>query len=189
MFEKLKNWIGKLGSKKSGPIQEKDIKRLTALHEAAHVVTTYFSGYHSLVGKICINYDTTGETFVSLSKKKINAMGKGQDTTIMKDPEVVIDAAIIFYSGFEAEKIYCKKINVKPNISFSMNDYNNVDELINNADPSVAITKEKLIEFSNKIVNRQWNTIETVAEQLLQSKNNCLEAFEVLDILDRNKPE
>ncbi|OQP53498.1 hypothetical protein [Niastella populi] len=130
MIDKISNWIkGKLNrhNEKANP---SDLRLITALHEAAHVVCAYLSKFHYLIGNVCLTSDLTGETFVTLSKSKLIVEGKAEMPGIENDCDVAIDAAIIFYAGFEAEKVYSHKSGISPDKSHSMNDYNYVDQLI-----------------------------------------------------------
>lgn len=162
-----------------------ELEKLTALHEAAHVVATYLSLYHNLIGNISLISDTTGETFVTISRRKIDQSGKISTNNIQFDPDLIIDAAIIFYAGFEAEKIYCQKYNQTPDISHSLNDYNRVRDLINNANGEMEISNVNLISLSKQIVVEYWDAILTIADQILNSQNRTLEAIDAVETLNK----
>lgn len=159
--------------------------KLTALHEAAHVVLSYLSSYHFLAGDITLTSDSTGETFVSLSKRKLLLEGKEITAVTASDPEVVEDAAIIFYAGLEAERIYCEKNRITLDESHSANDYNYVEELIGKSDPVFEGDRNSLIAFSREAVLANWEPITLIAEFLQKSHNNSISAVTAIEILDQ----
>jgi len=180
MLKTIINGIKKIIHKKT--VSETfNLEKLTALHEAAHVVCAFLSDYHSLVGQINLNSDSTGETFVSLSKSKILEKDKLPSDNSSTDPEIIFDAAIIFYAGFEAEKIYCNKTKTIADKSHSINDYNLVDTLLNQGNNSIEIDKEAARNTSQLIVKNYWEPIEEIANLLIKSKS--LESFEAIDYL------
>lgn len=160
------------------------MKELTALHEAAHVVIAYLSSYHFLQGDITLTSDTTGLTFVTLNRKKILAMDKEPIAAISSDPDVVEDAAIIFYAGLEAERIFCREHNIALDESHSANDYNHVDELVEQSTPALEVDKDSIVAFSKRAVLANWEPIKAVAELLLTSKNSTISAVEAIELLD-----
>ena len=160
------------------------MKNLAAIHEAAHVVVAYLSKYHFLVKFINLTSDTNGETFVSLSNKKLINAGKKLNDSVLKEPELIEDAAIIFYAGFEAETLYCNNNAVEIDISFSRNDYNNINSLIKNSNSPLKTSKEKLISNTRIIIEDNWFAIEKIAEAILGSNNNILYAIDAIEILD-----
>jgi hypothetical protein len=158
-------------------------ERLTALHEAAHVVTTYLSEYHFLTGEVSLQSAITGETFVALSTTKLQSKQKFSSDA-MRDPEVVKDVAVIFYAGFEAEKIYCDRYKSVPlNDYYSQNDFNAVDELIRNShDPT--INKTLLKEKSKGIIIEHWLLIWETSQQLIQSDNKSIYSYDLTGALN-----
>jgi archaellum component FlaF (FlaF/FlaG flagellin family) len=180
MLQTIMNRIKKIIAKKT--VSETfNLEKLTALHEAAHVVCAYLSDYHSLVSQINLNSDSTGETFVSLSRFKILEKGKLPSDNSITDPEIILDAAIIFYAGFEAEKIYCNKTNSKADISHSINDYNLVETLLLKGNTSINIDKEEAKNTSQLIVKNYLDAIEEIANLLLESKS--IESYTAIDYL------
>ena len=161
------------------------MEKLTAIHEAAHVVTAYLSKYHFLLGQITLSSDTNGETFVSLSSKKINKEAKEATQSILQDPEIIEDVAVIYFAGLEAEKIYCEKNSSTVDSSFSMNDHNFVDNLIANANTPLTKTKDNLITITQELVRNNWATIDTISEAILKATNKSLDAVDAIEILDR----
>lgn len=160
------------------------MEKLTTIHEAAHVVTAYLSKYHFLAAQITLSSETNGETFVSLNGKKLSKEAKTFSPLIMQDVEVIDDCAIIYYSGFEAEKIYSAQMNLPINISFSMNDYNYVDDLILNANSAMNMSKEDLISKTHQVVLENWDAIEIISNAILEMPNKSLDASDAVDILD-----
>jgi hypothetical protein len=157
---------------------------LTSLHEAAHVVLSYLSSYHFLTGDIRLTSDSTGETFVTLSRRKLLLEGKEISVDTASDPEVIEDAAIIFYAGLEAERIYCEQNNISLDESHSANDYNYVDQLIDNSNPPFETNRNSLIAFSHQAVLANWEPITQIAEFLQHSHNNSVDAITAIEILD-----
>lgn len=160
------------------------MKELTSLHEAAHVVLAYLSSYHFLTGDIRLTSDSTGETFVTLSKRKLLEQGKEISAHTASDPEIIEDAAIIFYAGLEAERIYCEQNNITLDESHSANDYNYVQQLIENSNPRFEGDRNSLIAFSREAVLANWEPINQLADFLQLSTNNSLSAFTAVEILD-----
>jgi len=180
-------WFLKLFRSEQKSIRSKatafEQRTITALHEAAHAVCTHHSSFHSLVQDITISSDTTGETFVGLSRQKASNKGKLASPKIVIDPDVVVDAAIIFFAGYEAEKVYCERNNIRTDFSHSINDYNQVDLLIRRATPTVTTSKEELISWSNQVVTQNWQTIELVANRLSTSSTGSLDAVSAIDLI------
>lgn len=158
---------------------------LTSLHEAAHAVLSYLSSYHFLTADIKLTSNSTGVTYVTLSRKKILAEGKEYTANIVFDPDVIEDAAIIFYAGLEAEKIYCEEISIEVDESHSLNDYNYVDELIENSSKDFEVDKDSLIAFSRIAVLANWEPIKIISNLLMQSENNTIDAVTVIEMLDQ----
>lgn len=180
-------WFSKLFRRKQKShlrmANSKEQRIITALHEAAHAVCAHHSSYHSLVKEITIISDTTGESFVALSSRKASAAGKSLTPNIVTDPMVVVDAAITFFAGYEAEKIYCEQNNIQPDSSHSTNDYDYVDLMISNASPAVATAKEEIISQSNTVVRHYWQTIELIAAHLLRSRTGSLDAVSAIKLI------
>lgn len=158
--------------------------KLTAIHEGAHVVTAYLSKYHFITGQISLFSDTEGETFVTLSRKKIRNSNKQISEELFKDIEIVKDAAIVFYSGFESEKIYNDENGIEVEKEYSMNDYNNVNELIKNCLAPQTIKTEELILESKMVVTENWLAITKISAALLEAQRNSLNAEDAIQILD-----
>ena len=158
-------------------------EKVTALHEAAHAVTTHISKFHSLIDDVSIFSATTGETFISLSKTKLISQGKSLLHT-MKDDEVVEDRAIIMYAGLEAEKIYCEKYKGVPlDINYSANDYGIVDEVVSHcSNPS--IDKKQLIFKSRDAVIMQFDKIRELADCLIKSPTKSIDLLLLTDALN-----
>jgi|GEM_PF-5234468 len=157
---------------------------LTSLHEAAHVVLSYLSSYHFLTGDITLTSDSTGETFVTLSKRKLLEEGKEISAGTVSDPDIIADAATIFYAGLEAERIFCEQNNIDLDESHSANDYNQVDMLIENSVPEFETDVNKLIAFSREAVLANWEPITQFAQLLQDSPDNSISAFTAIKFLD-----
>lgn len=156
---------------------------LSAIHESAHAVAAYISKYHFLIGDISLQSDDLGETFVSLSKKKVIAAKLPVDlNVIMKNKDVLTDIAVIFYSGYFAEVFYSKKNNLKVDISFSKNDFNTVMELEKKG--GINLDKDEINQITVKLIEENWNAIEALAN-VLENKKKIL-AVDVIELLDSN---
>lgn len=160
------------------------MKKMTSLHEAAHVVTAYLSKFHFLFGPISLTSNTNGEAFVTLSRSKLTKQSKQFTNDIVHDPEIIEDLAIIFFAGLEAEKIYCEKQTIKLDSSFSINDYNYIDRLIADAKPQFLVSKDYLVSHSHNIVEKNWIAIDKISEEILNASNNSLNAVDAIEILD-----
>jgi hypothetical protein len=170
--------------KKLIDMDSQQMKNLTAIHEAAHTVTAYLSKYHFLTKVIALTSDQSGETFVTLSKKKLAKLQKPLIAETSKDPDIVKDAATIYYSGFEAEKIFSEKNSIATDISFSKNDYEHIEFLIQESN-DITIDKLELQKESFIIVNSNWSAICQIAEQLLSASGNSVDAVHIIEILDK----
>jgi len=77
------------------------MEKLTAIHEAGHTVAAYLSKYHFLLGEITLSSDTNGETFVTLSAKKVKKEAKTLTQYFLQDPEIIEDLAVVYFAGFD----------------------------------------------------------------------------------------
>jgi len=161
------------------------MKELTAIHEAAHSVLAYLSSYHFLTGEIKLTSDSTGVTFVTLSKKKLLATGKEVTPSIASELEVIEDAATIFYAGLEAERIFCIKNSLTLDESHSKNDYNYIENLFKNSNHSLEERKDLIIEFCRTSVLQNWEAIKEIADILIKSENNSIDSVYAIEFLDQ----
>ena len=81
------------------------IKREAAFHEAGHAVVAHRSKFHNIVGPINLEAYGSGETYISLSKRKLLANGKDAEPSAAKDKEVAADLAVILAAGLVAERL------------------------------------------------------------------------------------
>jgi hypothetical protein len=164
------------------------IKEITAHHEAAHAVLTHISKFHSLIGVIRLASEDIGDTFVSLSKRKLARAGKPTDLEVLTDPDYVEDASTIYLAGFAAELHYCKLNAQLPenyilNRTYSDNDYNAVKELISKA----GLPKDKMSFYETQasaVVVGNWRHIQEFAGLILNSNGNTVDAVDAMDYLD-----
>jgi len=164
------------------------IKEITAHHEAAHAVLTHISKFHSLIGAIRLASEDIGDTFFSLSKKKLARAGKPTDLGMLTDPDYIEEASVICLAGFAAELHYCRlnsqvSGNYIPGRSYSDNDYNTVKELISKA----GLPKDKISFYekqASEAVARNWRHMQELAGLILNSNGNTLDAVDAMDYLN-----
>lgn len=76
-----------------------------AFHEAGHAVAAYWSRYHSLIRRVSLQDYGAGQTYISLSKKKLAAESKPVSSAMEADADVTSDYVVILSAGLVAEEI------------------------------------------------------------------------------------
>ena len=160
------------------------LRKITAIHEAAHLVMAYLSDFYFLQGAVYLVNHDVGETTVTLSKKKLGKAGKPLNPTVVQELEVALDAMRIYYAGLEAERIYCTKHGFKLDDSYSKNDLNRIDEIALDIIPSYNVSRNLVIQQTKDKVLHNWQAIEQVSEQLLASPDGITDVIDVIMFLD-----
>lgn len=123
----------------------------------------------------------TGDTLVSLSKRKLREAGKAGDASAQTDPQVSTEFALIQLVGYAAEVHLYRNAaggseGAAPDRSMSANDYNA-------ARGAVGTENIPVIEnAAREIVEIHWAAIDVLARRLLRDRS--LDAVDALDILD-----
>jgi len=81
------------------------IKREAAFHEAGHAVAAHRSMFHAIVGPINLAAYDSGEVYVSLSRKKLQANGKVGSAAAGADKGVAADLAVVLAAGLVSERL------------------------------------------------------------------------------------
>jgi len=169
-------------------LDEPTLVALTAFHEAAHAVLAHVSQFYSLIGYIQLYSRDIGDTYVSLSRRKLAQAGKPTDISVLVDPDIVQDGSLIYLAGYASEKHYYRIILDRctqlPDRSYPENDYAVVRQLIENAGFSSNILSGFEVQASNSVEQR-WHTIELLASMILRSENRTLDAIDAIEFLDR----
>ncbi len=157
------------------------IKKEAAYHEASHAVVANLSIFHSLVDQIDLKNYGSGETFISLSKRKLIAKGKSADSSNQHDKEVIIDMVVILCAGIVGEEIASEKHEaIIPDSTCSEPDKEFALELLQEAglDDNLNIYNKS----ARKILVDEWDNVESLANALFQE--NSMLAIDVLDMLN-----
>jgi hypothetical protein len=151
-------------------------EKMAAFHEAGHAVLAVASRFHNVVLPISIQ-DAYGETFVSMSKTKVQASGRSPDVRAAQaDPEIATDAAIVFLAGLASERRHCQD---KADASLSRNDYTLAERVLGMA--NVRTPFAELEVEAAKRVDQLWPVIVEFAEEL--HKRQWFDAVEALEFI------
>lgn len=122
------------------------IKREAAFHEARHAIAAWKSKYHSLVGTISLADYGAGDTLVSVSKHKLQVGGKSLSTTIVEDPDVAKDFAVVLSAGLVAEQVAASKgENITANPQCAVPDHDLMKQQLAAAGLSKKFDKHEIV--------------------------------------------
>lgn len=144
-------------------------EKIAAYHEAGHVVCAVASRYHNLVLPISVE-GAFGEAPIALSKSKAKAGGKPTEVAAaLADPDIAVDAAVVFLAGFAAEVRYCRTMEdaggtAEPDRALSENDYEAVAFVLGCAD--VGTPLPALEAAAAERVGELWPVVRDFAEEL-----------------------
>lgn len=155
------------------------ITKVSAYHEAAHALIAHRSQFHKLIGRIDLRLYGSGETFISLSKSKLEAVGKSATTNSQKDKDVVKDLAVILVAGFVAEQIAAESDNaINPNIDCAVPDH----ELLRSKLAAAGLSKHfnYYEEQARAKLKAEWHLVEKVANFLYKHGGSDVDDIIVL---------
>jgi hypothetical protein len=158
------------------------IKREAAFHEAGHSIVAWRSTYHSLApGVIRLERYGAGEARVSLSRRKLESGGKVVSPTIMNDPDVVKDLAVILAAGLVAEEVaQGMGEHITANPSCAAPDHAFMKQ--NLAAGGLQMDIQIYESAARQILQREWSLLHDLANLLFNS--GSLEAVDVAEFID-----
>lgn len=141
------------------------IKREAAFHEAGHAIAAYRSSYHNVVGPINLAEYGSGEIYVSLSRKKLQAMGKAPDASSAKDKEVAIDLAVVLAAGLVAERLAeVREQGIIANPGCALPDHELMRQQLAEAGLSKKFDKHE--STAAQLLEAEWALVRSLADYL-----------------------
>lgn len=157
------------------------IKLVAAYHEAGHVLAAHYSQFHAIIGSINLAAYGSGEAFVALSKRKLNAAGKTANQSAALDQDVTIDFAIVLCGGLMAERIAEEKDgDLKSNPDCAKPDYELLRQQLTNAGLPLEFSRYE--DAARQLLEKNWGLVAQIAGYLF--KKARVDAVDVVEFLE-----
>ena len=155
------------GSALSRLTPESTIKREAAFHEAGHAVAAHRSKFHAIVGPINLAGYGSGEVYISLSKRKLQANGKVASAAARSDKDVAADLAVVLAAGLVSERLAAaREPGLTPMPVCAVPDHELLRQELRGAGLPQELTSYE--DTATQVLESEWRLVHDLAGYLFQ---------------------